>query len=524
MIKIFILILAYFREMLKTTLSFIYRLQIISFILLFISSGILFAQQKKEMKALLSDAQLILYSDPEQSLKFAKYIEKNSKSSKEIIESNLLISKCYFIEGNYDQAIEVAENAKRTAANANNNILYVNSLLLLSEMMNFLNVTDLSTKYDDEARQILKRNSKFQKEFKEIQVTEIVKNNRKLPLEMDLAYAKIAQGTLFTQIAKIYLEKSDYNNAFFYFTKSMENLEKKGRMDYWEMLNFISYSDYFFENKQYETAIKILYKAVEKEEKFNNPLYEKEIYEKLLKNFIALKDSKKSQEYYQKLNIAEIKTESKLSLANEWLVNNHEKNNENIENLKKKQQKNIIYVSMISLLVVLIILIVFQLSYNSKIKHKKDLIHFLEIMEHSDNMEQKSKSIRPILVSLETEKNILVGLGKFEKNNKFLNKNMSLPLLATQLNTNTKYLSKILSDHKQKNFNFYVNELRINYIINKLRTNPKYLSFKISYLADESGFASHNSFTFAFKKHIGMSPITFIDNIKEELKNNVQIP
>lgn len=97
---------------------------------------------------------------------------------------------------------------------------------------------------------------------------------------------------------------------------------------------------------------------------------------------------------------------------------------------------------------------------------------------------------------------------------------MSLPLLASQLNTNTKYLSKILSDYKQKNFNFYVNELRINYIINKLKTDPQYLNFKVSYLAEECGFASHNSFTFAFKKHIGMSPITFIDFIKEDKKNN----
>ncbi|MCT2406263.1 helix-turn-helix domain-containing protein [Chryseobacterium antibioticum] len=506
---------------LKTNLTPQYKLTAVLFIILYcISTGNLLSQQKKEMQLLLYNAQQVLYSNPEQSLKFAQHIAKNSKSSKEIIQSYLLISKSYLIEGKYGQAIEASENAKRIAEESNDDSLHVSSLSLLSEIMNFLNITDLSTKYNDEAKQIIKRNSKLHKEFKEIEISEIIKKDPKLSPEMDLAFAKITKGTLFTQIAKRYLERSDYDMAFFYFSKSMENLEKKTNMDYWEMLTFIDYSDYFFNNKQYETAVEVLYKAVEKQKKINNPFYEKEINEKLMKSFIALKDSKKSQEYYQKLNIAEVNTESQLSLANEWVVNNYENKKNNIVHLKERKQKNIIYISLTFLLIIVVVVVIFQRSYNLKIKNKKDLIHFFEIMDQSNHQEQKNKSLKPISVSLETEKNILTGLDKFEKSNKFLNDNMSLPLLASQLNTNTKYLSKILSDHKQKNFNFYVNELRINYIINKLKTDPQYLNFKVSYLAEECGFASHNSFTFAFKKHIGMSPITFIDFIKEDKKNN----
>ncbi|AYN00608.1 helix-turn-helix domain-containing protein [Chryseobacterium sp. 3008163] len=175
---------------------------------------------------------------------------------------------------------------------------------------------------------------------------------------------------------------------------------------------------------------------------------------------------------------------------------------------------------MISLLIILVVILVFRRNYKLKINNKKDLTSFLETINKFDNKEQKNKTLKSISVASDTEKNIIAGLIKFEKSNRFLNKNMSLPLLATQLNTNTKYLSKVLSDHKQKNFNFYINELRINYIVNKLRKDSKYLNFKVSYLAEECGFASHNSFTFAFKKHIGMSPITFIDFIKLEKENN----
>ena len=57
---------------------------------------------------------------------------------------------------------------------------------------------------------------------------------------------------------------------------------------------------------------------------------------------------------------------------------------------------------------------------------------------------------------------------------KFLNKDMSLALLASHLETNTKYLSEVINKYKGKNFNVYINELRINYIVSKLKTNPMY--------------------------------------------------
>ncbi|AYN00610.1 hypothetical protein [Chryseobacterium sp. 3008163] len=243
-----------------------FRLLIILFY--FIFTGTLFSQQKIiESGTLLADAQQVLYSDPEQSLKFATSIIKNSSSSEEIIQGYLLTSKSYFIEGKYDQALEASENAKRIATESKNDSLRVSSLLLLAEILNFLNITDLSKKYDDEAKQIIKENSKLYNEFKEINVSEIVKNRSNISPEINLVYAKITKGTLFTQIAKSYLEKSDYDNALYYFSKNVENLEKQGKMEYWEIQNFIYYSDCFFINKQYEIAVKTLYKAVERQKK-----------------------------------------------------------------------------------------------------------------------------------------------------------------------------------------------------------------------------------------------------------------
>lgn len=97
-----------------------------------------------------------------------------------------------------------------------------------------------------------------------------------------------------------------------------------------------------------------------------------------------------------------------------------------------------------------------------------------------------------------------------EKTKRFLNKNMSLANLAAQLDTNTKYLSEVINKYKGKNFNMYINELRVNHIAYLLKEDPVYLNYKVSYLAEVSGFSSHSSFTTVFKSITGMSPNAYI--------------
>jgi len=93
---------------------------------------------------------------------------------------------------------------------------------------------------------------------------------------------------------------------------------------------------------------------------------------------------------------------------------------------------------------------------------------------------------------------------------------MIVQSLAKKLETNTKYLSEAINNHKQKNFNAYINELRINYIIGKLKNKPIYRSYKIKYLAEESGFSTHSAFAAVFKSVTGMSPANYIQLLKQK--------
>ena len=120
-----------------------------------------------------------------------------------------------------------------------------------------------------------------------------------------------------------------------------------------------------------------------------------------------------------------------------------------------------------------------------------------------------------------TEMSILKGLQNIKKSHYYLNKDISLNSVATELNINQRYLSYVINKHKSKDFASYINELRINYIIDRLKNDDKYLKYKISYLADQCGFSSHSRFTITFKKVTGVSPLNFITYLQKEREENL---
>ncbi|MCA6065988.1 helix-turn-helix transcriptional regulator [Chryseobacterium sp. RG1] len=123
-------------------------------------------------------------------------------------------------------------------------------------------------------------------------------------------------------------------------------------------------------------------------------------------------------------------------------------------------------------------------------------------------------------ISTETYNTILKKLSKFERSEKYLRKDINLTWLSNHLNTNTKYLSEVIKTHTEKNFSSYINGLRIRYIIKKLDEIPVYRDYKISYLAEECGYASSQVFAIAFKKETGVTPSYFIEQLKNDTTQN----
>src|SRR5690606_26862202 len=196
-------------------------------------------------------------------------------------------------------------------------------------------------------------------------------------------------------------------------------------------------------------------------------------------------------------------------------INFHQK-----ELSEKKIKEELVWVYSLAGIVLLLLLggIGILYLYSSKTRQYEAIWKYIQPKEPMLETNAKDALQKSSLVPEETEQIILQKLVKFEAGKKFTNPDMSIALLASQFDTNTKYLSEVINRQKEKNFNSYINELRINYIIEKLKTDPVYFNYKISYLAHECGFSSHSSFATVFKSVTGISPTKFMELLQKRLE------
>lgn len=137
---------------------------------------------------------------------------------------------------------------------------------------------------------------------------------------------------------------------------------------------------------------------------------------------------------------------------------------------------------------------------NEKVKPKKPI---------QDINTEIAFDINPELV-----KTILLNLERFEKNKKYLEKDMTLIKLSAHLKTNPKYASKIILKYRGKKTIEYISDLKIDYILEKLKTENKYRNYTNKALAEEVGFGSTQNFTKAFNTRLEMPPTFFIQQLK----------
>lgn len=92
---------------------------------------------------------------------------------------------------------------------------------------------------------------------------------------------------------------------------------------------------------------------------------------------------------------------------------------------------------------------------------------------------------------------------KIERN--YLNPQLSLELIADQLQINKSYLSRIINSELEISFTDYINRLRIEeaktYLISK-----EYENYTLSTIGFEAGFNSKSVFNSCFKKYTGFTP------------------
>lgn len=113
--------------------------------------------------------------------------------------------------------------------------------------------------------------------------------------------------------------------------------------------------------------------------------------------------------------------------------------------------------------------------------------------------------------------NILKQLENFEKENRFLDSQISQKVLCEELGTNSTYFSKIINTYKGKNFALYISDLRLNYIIDHLKNDVKYINMDVKELASIAGFSSAENFSDHFRRKFDLKPSVFMKMMKEKL-------
>ena len=94
----------------------------------------------------------------------------------------------------------------------------------------------------------------------------------------------------------------------------------------------------------------------------------------------------------------------------------------------------------------------------------------------------------------------------------FVQKNLSLAILSSMLHTNINYLSQVINNRLNTNFNDYINSYRIKEACALLQQNDSE-KHTVEYVGDQVGFSSRSTFYFCFKKFTGVSPALFQKNM-----------
>lgn len=91
----------------------------------------------------------------------------------------------------------------------------------------------------------------------------------------------------------------------------------------------------------------------------------------------------------------------------------------------------------------------------------------------------------------------------------FLDKKLSLATLSQQTNISTNDLSQLFNLHYQSNFYEYINRYRLDYL-EQILLDPDYTQYKITALAELSGFNSKATFYKVFKERHHMTPVEYV--------------
>ena len=505
-------------------------------VLALISNQLTYCQNSQYNRIFSETAQVLLASNPKNALKNTDYLYRISSNNSERIKACMLKARLLRQYGLRNEAIAALKKADSLSLLDVNYNLQARINGFMSTVYREYEIYSLGKIHLQKAvnvsRKIKDKNEmyKFQGNLsQEIAYYQMYDSNYSKAIKSLKAGNKLFKkaGATTDQnfqtavndelIAKNYLSLHKVDSALYFYSKALKELEASQSAN--SPLKGFIYNGFgklytsIGENKK---AIYNFKMAEEVANVSNFFTLKQEVYDALME--LYKKTDTKKYVKYNELNLKLNKDEehSRKIIADDL-----------IKTLRKKQltnqsyyQKSRIIIISSSIFIVLLTIGIYIYKRKQDYKKFKKIINKTEPILHIEKLILPKKDNAKEYMSETTENTILKSLRKLEKSHFYLDKDISLNSVATELSINQRYLSYVVNKHTTKDFASYVNELRINYIIDRLKNDETYLKYKISYLADQSGFSSHSRFTVTFKKMTGISPMNFITYLQQEKNKN----
>lgn len=512
------------------------------------------AQISLENKGLLQKAESLILSDTRQAKKIGVLLSDNSTNSQEKAFSFLLLAQINLFENNYKEFdTNIISGAQQIEKGGKSNLLIAKLNLLYANEYSDFGLYSLSEKHLHMAKFFIAKINQLDEKtttelfLKNIEITNQIDNLLVKNLNNeDLSSVQNLKSNNY--LSEIYLGLIYYNQTRFYFKRKDKDGLKKS-LDQLEILSrkLPALKNYYNNalslgyilDSDYKASLGALNKTLPNENIHPTGL-RNDIYKGFFTSYFALGNYTEAKLYDEKNKMLMDSISYLKNKASSQLIENMPLRRDVVSS-KKIENYNLVISIMVAILLLIILIgsiVLFNLKRNfkkyqsltqkieqnplyksvsAKISDNKEInLEDEAIMPELQSEEQQDVDSKNSILSDKTEQVILKKLEKFEQSHKFVNPNLNLQGLSKLLGTNTKYLSLVINKHKSLSFNQYINELRINYIISKLKNEPKYRKYKISYLAEESGFSSPSTFTTIFKNSIGLSPSIFITYINKE--------
>lgn len=488
-------------------------------------------QENGTVPELLAEARAKLYSEPEQAEKISEYIINQTESDITKANALLLLSKSQYTQGNLNKASKNILEAKELAESTSDYQTKFETLHFTIKLMRELGLGNVAQNLLGTLHSLKDETS--DKATLQRMDAAILQDSAVVALQQG-AYSKAA--TLLHQshdkltaakdslasmentmlLAQVYEKTLQLAKAKTILQQVLDGMPFQNKGSYQELQILSQLGAISFSEKEYETSLQLYERALKLAESFQNNHYQSKCLEGLSLNYLALEDAQKFYTFKQQAgNFASLAGMDRNQAVN-TIFNFITDYGKRRFNLLKENAYTKIYILSGLLILILICGLLANHWYRTRASEYSAFLKYIQPEPQPPPQKpEMDRSEKSTIVPEEIEQSLLHKLDRFESGTKYTSPDMSIAYLASQFDTNTKYLSEVINRQKGKNFNSYVNELRINYIIEKLKTEPVYFNYKVSYLAEESGFSSHSSFATVFKSVTGISPTKFMELLQK---------